>query len=88
MSKPITVKDYGTAKVCDFVKCNNCGTHMLLPVGAEKCPDCHTEGVLAWVDEDNHEVEFEAVIRLGYKIESCRVLVPSDYLTKETIDSL
>lgn len=84
----ITVKDYGTDKVCDFVKCCNCETHMLLPVGAEICPDCHTEGVLAWVDENKQEVSFEYVISQGYKVESCKVLVPSDYLTTETLKEL
>lgn len=38
-----TFTDFG-----DLVKCNNCDKTMLLPVGSEICPCCHTEGCLAW----------------------------------------
>lgn len=36
----------------DWVRCVLCGAQMLLPCGADKCPECSSEGTLTWVDED------------------------------------
>lgn len=36
----------------DWVKCNDCGKVMLLPFGADKCPECGTEGCLTWIDSE------------------------------------
>lgn len=43
----------------DWVRCNDCGSQMLLPVGADKCPECGSEGTLEWVkdDENSHTVD-------------------------------
>jgi hypothetical protein len=30
---------------------------MLLPCGADKCPECSSEGTLTWVDEDKQEMD-------------------------------
>lgn len=32
---------------------------MLLPCGADKCPECSSEGTLTWVDEDKQEMDAE-----------------------------
>lgn len=39
----------------DWVRCVLCGAQMLLPCGADKCPECSSEGTLTWVDEDKQE---------------------------------
>lgn len=36
----------------DWVRCVLCGAQMLLPCGADKCPECGENGTLRWVDED------------------------------------
>lgn len=36
----------------DWVRCVLCGAQMLLPCGADKCPECSSEGTLMWIDED------------------------------------
>lgn len=33
----------------DWVRCVLCGAQMLLPCGADKCPECSSEGTLTWV---------------------------------------
>lgn len=42
----------------DHVKCNNCGTVMLLPCGADKCPECGKTGCMEWVDDDKQEENY------------------------------
>lgn len=41
----------------DWVRCVLCGAQMLLPCGADKCPECSSEGTLTWVDEDKQEMD-------------------------------
>lgn len=36
----------------DWVRCALCGVQMLLPCGADKCPECSSNSTLMWVDED------------------------------------
>ena len=43
----------------DWVVCGCCGEQMLLPYGADKCPECDKEGDLRWVepfDESKQEI--------------------------------
>jgi hypothetical protein len=39
----------------DWVKCVECGSRMLLPYTADKCPECGAEEKLQWVDECTQE---------------------------------
>lgn len=41
----------------DWVKCTQCGAQMLLPCGADKCPECGENGTLRWVDEEKQEID-------------------------------
>lgn len=41
----------------DWVRCVLCGAQMLLPCGADKCPECSSEGTLTWVDENRQEMD-------------------------------
>lgn len=43
----------------DWLRCNNCETNMLLPVGADKCPECGAKGTFEYVNgvEDFHTVD-------------------------------
>lgn len=36
----------------DWVRCTQCGVQMLLPRGADQCPECYGYDTLVWVDED------------------------------------
>lgn len=36
----------------DWVRCTQCGAQMLLPCGADQCPECYGYDTLVWVDED------------------------------------
>lgn len=52
-------KLYGGIYSGDWVICSNCGSVMLLPHGADKCPECGKEGDLGWVepfDESKQEI--------------------------------
>lgn len=55
----------------DWVKCNNCGRRMLVPVGADKCPMCEEEGTLSWVDEERQEMDVHEIgtLRRAFWIE-------------------
>lgn len=74
-----TFTDFG-----DLVKCNNCDKTMLLPVGSEICPCCHTEGCLAWVN-DEHQEAFSKDLKSQYRIISEDVLSPEECPTQETL---
>lgn len=56
----------------DWVRCVLCGAQMLLPCGADKCPECSSKDTLMWVDENRQEMDakhldcFESVIRMLY----------------------
>lgn len=41
----------------DWVRCVLCGAQMLLPCGADKCPECSSEDTLTWVDENRQEMD-------------------------------
>ena len=41
----------------DWVRCVLCGAQMLLPCGADKCPECSSEDTLMWVDENRQEMD-------------------------------
>ena len=41
----------------DWVRCVLCGAQMLLPCGADKCPECGENGTLRWVDEERQEID-------------------------------
>lgn len=36
----------------DWVRCTQCGAQMLLPCGADQCPECYGYDTLVWVDEE------------------------------------
>lgn len=55
---------YPNVQEGDFVRCNNCGKLMLLPYGADKCPECSACGTLAWGDDsiqETNEFELESI---------------------------
>lgn len=68
----------------DWVKCNNCDKTMLLPVGSEVCPCCHTEGCLTWVN-DEHQEAFSKDLKSEYRIISEDEISPEKYLTQNTL---
>lgn len=68
----------------DLVKCNNCDKTMLLPVGSEICPCCHTEGCLAWVNDEQLEA-FSKDLKSQYQIISEDELSPEEYPTQEML---
>ena len=41
----------------DWVRCVLCGAQMLLPCGADKCPECSSKDTLMWVDENRQEMD-------------------------------
>lgn len=41
----------------DWVRCTQCGAQMLLPRGADKCPECSSKDTLMWVDENRQEMD-------------------------------
>lgn len=49
----------------DWVRCVLCGAQMLLPCGADKCPECGENGTLRWVDEERQEIDAKGLNRLG-----------------------
>lgn len=79
MEKLISYVDFG-----DFVKCCYCGTLMLVPLYAEICPHCHTEGYLSWVDDDNQEMSSED-LKDKYNVVDEDEPEPEEYLTEETL---
>lgn len=63
----------------DWVRCVLCGAQMLLPCGADKCPECSSEGTLTWVDENRQEMdakhlELRNLLKDGEYIPSLRQL--------------
>ena len=79
MEKLISYVDFG-----DFVKCCYCGTLMLVPLYAEICPHCHTEGYLSWVDDYNQEMSSED-LEDKYNVVDEDEPEAEDYLTEETL---
>lgn len=68
----------------DWVKCNNCDKTMLLPVGSEVCPCCHTEGCLTWVN-DEHQEAFSKDLKSKYRIISEDEISPEKYLVQNAL---
>lgn len=64
----------------DWVRCVLCGAQMLLPCGADKCPECGENGTLRWVDEERQEMDAKDLDCLGY----VRELRIDDYLSPTT----
>ena len=65
----------------DHVHCNNCDKTMLLPIGADKCPECGAAGCLIWVNEDIEERSKED---LGeWVIDTHKTLKPEDYTDED-----
>lgn len=67
----------------DWVRCVLCGAQMLLPCGADKCPECSSEGTLTWVDEDKQEMDAE---HLDCLAPICKLEL-QEYLSPEILNS-
>lgn len=67
----------------DLVVCTQCGKKMLLPYGANQCPECYGYGTLDWVDNDKQEVSVDDFN--GELEHSNRELKLEDYLDNETL---
>lgn len=68
----------------DWVRCALCGAQMLLPCGADKCPECGENGTLRWVDEERQEIDAKGLDCLGY----VRELRVDDYLSPTTLEEI
>lgn len=67
----------------DWVKCSQCGAIMLLPCGADQCPECCGCGTLSWIDETRQEMNVDD---LGADVlNTNHTLKPEDYLDPETL---
>lgn len=57
----VVVKDfvYDKSYVCDFVRCCNCDTVMLVNCGVYHCPNCNSEGTLTWEKEGYEEIIYD-----------------------------
>lgn len=80
------VKIYKNITEGDFVVCNDCQELMLLPYGADQCPECYSGGTLDWADKENQEVSLDWLTEQGYELEYVdRDLRLEDYLEPDTI---
>lgn len=71
----------------DWVRCNQCGKTMLLPFGADQCPECYGAGTLSWTNEDFQEISREKIHRQGISlIYSETKLRPELYFEPETLE--
>lgn len=68
----------------DWGKCVLCGAQMLLPCGADKCPECGENGTLRWVDEERQEIDAKGLDCLDY----VRELRVDDYLSPTTLEEI
>lgn len=57
---------------------------MLLPCGADKCPECGENGTLRWVDEERQEIDAKGLDCLDY----VRELRVDDYLSPTTLEEI
>ncbi len=73
---------YKNVEEGDWVKCSNCGKVMLLPYGADMCPECTCEDELQWVDDNLQEANIETVGEIEH---SERELKHQDYLCCDTL---
>lgn len=94
MEKIILYSDLNYTRVADYVECNNCGRKMLLPVGADKCPECGSVGCLEWADtvfEESQEVVVDDFIEENFndiEFKSDILLPKESYLSEETLDEI
>ncbi len=65
----------------DWVRCALCGVQMLLPCGADKCPECSSNSTLMWVDEDRQEMDVEHLDCLA----QIRKLELQEYLSPDVL---
>lgn len=68
----------------EWVRCVLCGAQMLLPCGADKCPECGENGTLRWVDEERQEIDAKGLDCLDY----VRELRVDDYLSPTTLEEI
>ena len=69
----------------DFVTCNDCGKVMLLPYGADRCPECGSTGTLSWTDEDMQEADIDKLLARHCNLHQCKTPEPEAYLSPETL---
>lgn len=79
-----TFKDGDVLSNGDWVRCVLCGAQMLLPCGADKCPECGENGTLRWVDEERQEIDAKGLDCLDY----VRELRVDDYLSPTTLEEI
>ena len=77
-------RTYKGVQYGDWVRCVLCGAQMLLPCGADKCPECGENGTLRWVDEERQEIDAKGLDCLGY----VRELRVDDYLSPTTLEEI
>lgn len=65
----------------DWVECKYCERMMLVPCGADKCPECGISGCLSWVDDERQEMDVENLDTYDTKFR----LSPEDYLSEELL---
>lgn len=72
----------------DWVRCMECGAKMLLPYGADACPEC-TGDCLQWASDNEEEKEMtvDKLAQNGQLEYVDRELKPQDYLTPESLQS-
>jgi hypothetical protein len=55
---------------------------MLVPCGADQCPECTCEGSLQWVDEEKQEADIDEVGETEYKDKELEL---QDYISVDTL---
>lgn len=65
----------------DWVRCTQCGAQMLLPRGADQCPECYGYDTLVWVDEDRQEMDTKHLDCLA----PMRKLELQEYLSQDVL---
>lgn len=68
----------------DWVVCSQCGKRMILPYGADQCPECYGYGTLDWVDNEKQEASIDD-FNESLLEHSDRELKLEDYLDPETL---
>lgn len=76
---------YNNVNHGDWVRCNQCSAAMLLPCGADQCPECCGCGTLSWVDD--HKQEFNVNELEGNIVQTGKTLKPEQYLDSETLEN-
>ncbi|RHH14421.1 hypothetical protein DW228_06365 [Bacteroides fragilis] len=82
-STPETVNVY--TEVGDFVTCTNCNAVMLLPIGADKCPECKKIGCLKWMDNDLQETDIDGLLARHCNLHQKKEVEPEEYLSHEVL---